>query len=471
MQLTRWIFLRFLGVIYFIAFFSLGLQVLGLSGSHGILPVHQFLGLVQNQVGLLRHFFFPTVFWLNDSDLSIQAVWIIGVFFSVLLIFNILPLVSLLVLWAGYLSFFTVCGDFLHFQWDILLLETGFLAIFFAPFHVWPKRGLEEPEVSTLWVWLFRILLFRLMFSSGAAKALSGDLTWRNLTALKYYYETQPIPSWISWYAHHWPGWFQIFSCGVMFFIELVMPFFIFGRRKLQYFTSIVFIGFQLLIIVTGNYCFFNLLTIALCVLLFDDKFFGKSEPTTKKCGWPKWIAWPLAVLILFLSTLQLSERLGIQTPLTRVAMIVSPYCLVNNYGLFAVMTITRPEIIVEGSEDGNHWLPYEFKYKPGDVKRYPPIVAPHQPRLDWQMWFAALGSYRQNPWFILFIKKLLEGSPDVLRLLDKNAFPEKPPRYIRAVLYDYHFTSPEERRQGKGWWTRTPLRLYCPKLSLDTFN
>jgi uncharacterized membrane protein YphA (DoxX/SURF4 family) len=398
------------------------------------------------------------------------------------LIFGIAPAPCLALLWLVYLSLATVCRDFLGFQWDNLLLEVGFLAIFFAPLQMLPKFSRETPP-SRIVLWLLRILLFKLIFSSGCVKLLSGDPNWRNLTALTFHYQTQPMPTWIGWYAQQLPLWFQKFSCAVMFVVELGAPFFIFAPRRIR-FVGVGAIAFlQILILLTGNYTFFNFLTMALCLLLLDDFIFNKNSPRkfggvfkTQKNNlqwrWPRKVTIPVAVVILSISVLQITSMFGVRSKLLFSATVVdewlSPFRTVNGYGLFAVMTTQRNEIIVEGSDDGANWLPYEFKYKPGDVKKRPAFIAPFQPRLDWQMWFAALGSYEQNPWFENFCLRLLQGSPDVLALLKKNPFPKHPPRYIRAELYDYRFTNFAERRATGAWWKLELIGEYLPPVSLS---
>ena len=335
-------------------------------------------------------------------------------------------------------------------------------------------------------VWLYRWLVFRLIFMSGVVKLSGGDPTWHRLTALTYHFETQPLPTWIGWLAHHLPEWFQRFSAGSMFAIELIVPFFIFGPRRIRALACGAFLFLQMLIFLTGNYCFFNLLAALLCLCLVDDSAWLKSwrdSMTTAirrvsfgKVGvaaprWPRWILVPLTVVILFMSSLSLigAFRVRVDWPVwvEKTYALFLPFRSINGYGLFQVMTISRSEIVIEGSRDGVEWLPYEFKYKPGDLKRRPLWVQPHQPRLDWQMWFAALGGVRQNPWFAGFCLKLLQGSPDVLALLEKNPFPDKPPRYLRAVVYDYHFTDFATLRREGTWWTRQRKGLYCPVLTL----
>jgi predicted DCC family thiol-disulfide oxidoreductase YuxK len=521
--LVHALFLRLLGVIYFAAFVSLWVQISGLIGSHGIVPANETMGLVsqqvnQQQIGLDRYRLFPTVCWFGASDASLKLQCAIGALASVLLIAGFASAPILFLLWLLYLSLTTIGGVFLAFQWDNLLLETGFLAVFLAPLEFWPKsHSMTVPP--RLPRWLLRWLLFRLTFESGCVKLLSGDSTWQNLTALNFHYETQPLPTWIGWYAHQLPGWFQSASVAMMLAIELAVPFLIFAPRRPRIVACTALVSLQFLIMATGNYCFFNLLTIALCLVLLDDaalltwlpqkwraRFLPPAtaaigdapdlaassrepaatllarEPTASVLGtshparglswhWPVWINGPLAAMILVITMAQLSGMLGLQADLPSVIESLErwlrPFRSVNHYGLFAVMTTSRPEIVVQGSADGQTWLDYEFKYKPGDLKRRPGFVAPHQPRLDWQMWFAALGSYRNNPWFIKFCVQLLQGSPEVLALLDKNPFPEAPPRFIRALVYNYHFTDLKVRRKKSAWWRREFKEDYCPVLSL----
>jgi hypothetical protein len=392
------------------------------------------------------------------------------------------PVVDLILLWAIYLSLSTVCREFLGFQWDILLLEAGFLAIFFAPRQWLPRFSRETPPPLTV-LWLFRWLLFRLMFMSGAVKLLSADSMWWNLTALTVHYETQPLPTWIGWYAHQLPVWCQKTSCGIMFVIELAVPLLILCGRRSRQIACAAFALLMLLISLSGNYCFFNLLTVALCVLLLDDKLLSRFSPRRMFSASPTMAAptrlqplrtagvGVLAAVVLLVSGTETAASLlrsrSLPRPLAALRRWISPLRSINSYGLFALMTSRRPEIVVEGSDDHVNWLAYEFKWKPGDLKRRPAIVAPHQPRLDWQMWFAALGDYRSNPWFANFLVRLLQGSPDVLALLKKNPFPDRPPRYIRAVLYEYHFTDFDTRRATGEWWRREHKGLYCPEIAL----
>ena len=330
-------------------------------------------------------------------------------------------------------------------------------------------------------------MLFRLMFLSGAVKLLSGDPNWRSLKALDYHYWTQPLPTPVGWYAAQLPAWLQRFSTGMVFAVELIIPFLIFTPRRLRHFAAMVMACFEFLIALTGNYAFFNLLTIALCILLLEDSFFERRLPAqfiaplrggsergatkTSVRAAATFARVALAVVILTLSGAEMLRTFG--RPGAVPAFVrawtrrLAPYDLVNSYGLFAVMTTTRIEIVIEGSNDGQNWETYEFKYKPGNVAQRPPWVAPHQPRLDWQMWFAALGDYQQNAWFPNLMVRLLQGSPDVTALLATNPFPGGPPRFIRALSYDYHVTDLATRRANGNWWQRELKGRYFPEVSL----
>ncbi|MBI3851384.1 MAG: lipase maturation factor family protein [Verrucomicrobia bacterium] len=475
--LSAWIFLRLLGLSYLAAFLSLGRQIVGLVGQRGILPATEFLKL-RRYLGRDRFRRVPTLCWLDASDRMLKFLCYGGAFLALLLVARIASVPVLVLLWMFYLSVLTVCRIFLGYQWDILLLETGFLAIFLAPLSLlpeWPPQSSPSPII----LWLLWWLLFRLMFASGYVKWFGGDPTWRKLRALSFHYETQPLPTWIGWYAHQLPGWFHRVSVILMFAIELFCPFLIF--TPLRPLAGIAFLILMVLIAATGNYCFFNLITAALALLLFDDAFFaplfpGWQPPSTLNSqlstlgAWPMWCVLPPALLISLLSIERISQMFAFEIkwpkPLNKCFQALVPFRLVNSYGLFAHMTTSRPEIIIEGSDDGVVWEEYEFKWKPGDVRRAPRFVAPHQPRLDWQMWFAALGYYRDYPWFGNFLERLLEGSPDVVGLLKTNPFPEKAPRFIRAVLYDYHFTDFASRRATDNWWRRERLGLYSPMRS-----
>jgi lipase maturation factor 1 len=455
---ARSLFLRGLALIYLIAFASLLPQMSGLIGAHGILPVHDYLETVHSDYGSSSYTLFPTLAWLDSSDTFIKGLVWAGVAFSLCLLAGLIPLPATIFSFLLYLSLDTVGQVFYSFQWDALLLETGFAAILLAPWGLRPSYSAPVPRVT---LWVFRFLIFRLMLESGAAKLLSGDTTWRNLTALKYHYETQPLPTPVAWYAHQVPILVQKLSVIGVFVVELIAPFFFFTKRRVRVVAAIAAIALQLMIALTGNYTFFNLLTILLCVFLFNVKTAERTPAILSVVG----------VVLITLGMIQLVTMSGIVPELPRpiawIQLHADTFHVMSQYGLFANMTTTRPEIIIEGSDDGVQWKAYEFKYKPGDVKRRLPWVAPYQPRLDWQMWFAALSSPQQNPWFSRLIVRLLEGQPEVTNLLAVNPFPGKPPHFIRAEVYDYHFTDWSTRRTTGAIWSRNPLGEYFPVVSL----
>lgn len=457
---TEWLFVRLLAAIYFIAFASLVGQIAGLIGSRGILPIGGYLQAVSRTLGAGAYWSTPTIFWLGHSDGVLKGVSIAGAVLALVLLIGVFrgigERILLVCLYVLYLSISTAGQDFLSFQWDSLLLESGFLAIFLGN--------------SKIIVLLFRWLLFRLMFLSGMVKLTSHDPVWRNLTALAYHYLTQPLPNPIAWYMYQLPLAVQRFSTGATLFIELLMPFLFFGPRLWRFVGAGAVVLLQVMIFLTGNYTFFNLLTISLCLFLLDDRALGRLRLRAHRAQTRAIAVWAATVIVLVLSVSELKETF-FESPFepgNALVRIVEPFQIVNTYGLFATMTVTRPEIIVQGSADGITWVDYRFPYKPGNVREHPRQVAPYQPRLDWQMWFAALTDYRGAPWFTNFMVRLLQGSPDVLRLLANNPFPNGPPKYVRAELFDYGFTDFAERRATGDWWTRKPEGLYFPPISLE---
>lgn len=436
-------FLRLLGAVYFVAFVSFGVQAPGLLGSRGILPYAEYLKAVKDALGAAGYWNVPTLLWLLPSDAAMKAVWLTGCLWALMAVFGRWQRPALAVCLVLWLSLCAVGQDFYSFQWDVLLSEAGFLAIFAA--------------AAPVRIFLFRWLLFRLMFFSGTVKLLSHDPTWRNFTALHYHHFTQPLPTPLAWYMEQLPMWFQKASVGLVFAVELAAPFLFFAPRRIRRAAAWITIALQTLILLTGNYTFFNFITIALCMWLFI-------EPEAE-CHPSRAVTASLAALIGVLSGLLCLQLFSVPLPPggDTALRLADPLRIVNSYGLFAVMTTTRLEIIVEGSNDGVTWLAYEFPYKPGNVNRPPPIVEPYQPRLDWQMWFAALGSYQNNRWFVNFVLRLLQGEPSVLRLLSYNPFPQAPPKYVRAVTYLYTFTHSGER----AWWAREESGKYLPAVSL----
>jgi hypothetical protein len=436
-----------MGLVYFVAFASFGLQAAGLIGSRGILPYVDYLRAAREGLGGAAFWRVPTLLWLGPGDGALRAVWLAGAGCALAAVFTPWRRTALAVCLVLWLSLCSVGQDFLPYQWDLLLVEAGFLAVF--------------ADRSRVRVWLFRWLLFRLMFFSGLVKLLSGDRTWRNLTALHYHYETQPLPNPVAWYMYQLPTAAQRFSTAIVLLTELIVPVLFFGTRRVRRLAGWAAIGLQGLILATGNYAYFNWLTIALCMWLFIEGEAGDSTASWRH----KAVSAGLATAIGLVSALVCLVQLGIGLPPGgfEVLRVMDPFRIVNSYGLFAVMTTERPEIIVEGSNDGIGWAAYAFPYKPGDLLRAPPVVAPLQPRLDWQMWFAALGPYQENGWFVSFMKRLLDGEPTVLALLKHNPFPAAPPKYIRARLYLYRFTRFGER----GWWSREERGTYFGAASL----
>jgi lipase maturation factor 1 len=486
--LTRWIFLRGLGAIYLIAFVSLWVQITGLIGARGILPATELMSQARsaveaNGVGLDRFRMLPTFCWFGDSDAALHLQCGVGTILAILLIIGIAPRVCLAGMWLLYLSVATVGQDFLGFQWDNLLLETGLMAILFAPGQILPRPS-RELAPSRAAMWLLRLLLFKLMFLSGVVKLTSGDPLWRNLTALARHYETQPLPNARAWYAHQMPMWFHQTSCVIMFGIELLAPFLLFAPRSFRLSGAIAMAALQFGILVTGNFTFFNWLTILLCVIACDDATWSRILPrrlanrysappvVREHPVWRRILLGAVSVFFVAISSIQVIGSFGAlpswTAPVLAVHRWIAPFRSINSYGLFAVMTPNRPEIVVEGSNDGREWKEYSFPHKPGALNRRPTFVAPHQPRLDWQMWFAALGDVRGNEWFVNFCVRLLEGSPQTLALLEKNPFPNAPPKYIRAQLYEYRFTTRAERRETGNWWKRELKGEYLPPISLE---
>jgi uncharacterized membrane protein YphA (DoxX/SURF4 family) len=363
--------------------------------------------------------------------------------------------------------------DFLSFQWDALLLEMGLLGAWTAPWGLRPGPGREAP--SALDVLLFRALVFRLYLGSGLSKLQSGDRTWRELTACRHYFETAPLPTRGGWYAHHLPPGLQKLSTAATIALEAGGPFLVFTPRRPRQLAFALCSALQVAIMATGNYGFFNVQSLVLGLWLLDDEALARvlplvpREPARIRPLWRTLLRGVAAMPVLVLGASEVLSRFRLprQTPpaLERLEGWARPLRAVNAYGLFSVMTVRRPEISIEGSSDGEHWREYPFRYKVSRLDRAPRQVAPHQPRLDWQMWFAALGAPPR--WFLSLLVRLLEGSPEVLSLFAGNPFPEQPPRYVRAVLYDYQMTDLATRRSTGQWWAREPLGLYVPPVTL----
>jgi hypothetical protein len=474
------LFVCVLAAAHAITFASIWAQADGLIGPSGILPAGQYFAAVRDQLGWKAYYDVPSLCWIFGAGAFIKVLCGAGIALSVLLFLGYAPAPCLALLWASYLSLVSAGQIFFDFQWDTLLLETTLLAIFVVPWSLRPPEAPRDPpKLARYLIWW---LLFRLMFFSGLVKLTSGDPTWRNLSALTLHYETQPLPTPIAWYAHHLPMGFQVFSCAVMFAIELGAPLFLVAPRRLRHWAAIALIALQVIIALTGNYAFFNLLTVGLCLTCLDDDWWrgmhwgvpadtpasGASNMARRfKSTAVRWFAAFYAGVTFFETVASLSPGAAGSPIVRAVDEVVGPTLSFNNYGLFRVMTPERDELVFEGSDDARDWRPYEFPYKPGDLSRRPKWVAPYQPRLDWQLWFAVLDPGSYKPFVETLCVRLLTGDAAVLGLLSHNPFPGHPPRYVRVIRYHYEFTTAEERARTGNWWRRTPLDFYIPGVTL----
>ena len=463
-ELVSALFIKLLALTYFVAFASFSGQVVALVGQDGILPLADLLEQADTKFGWMRFLAFPTVFWINAGDTALTAVTWLGCAFAVLLFLNFRTRFSLIALYLLYLSVYHAGQTFMNFQWDYLLLEAGFLAIFLTP----------DSRVVIL---LYRWLLFRLRFLSGLSKILSNDPGWLGLSALTYYFETQPLPHIGAWYAHQLPQWLLVLGAAATLFIELVVPFMMFLSRKYRFIAAWLTIALQLLILMTSNHNWFNILTLILCLFLFDDKALKRALPASI-CDWllqQKQVAsvpaffrqfsYVLAAVILAVSSVQTWEmaagtRLGGQPG--KVVDYVERWALVNKYHVFPTVTRQRIELIIEGSADGRTWLPYRFRYKPGEPDKPLQVVIPHQPRLDWMIWFVPLGPVFID-WFESFLARLLENAPAVVAQLEHNPFPETPPIAVRVKAFEYTFTDFDQHAATGNWWNRRYLGPFEP--------
>ncbi len=481
-EISGWLFPRLMGAIFVCAFISLWVQIDGLTGSQGILPVSSHLNAVHAHfaaAGESGEAFrqIPSLLWFGASDRMLHFWLGAGTLCSFLLMLGIWPAPAAFFSWACYLSFAAAVPIFLNFQWDALLLEAGFLVVLYVPWIARLRWGISAPaRLGRLLVWW---LLFRLMFESGVVKLSGFDATgynaWLAGTALDFHYFTQPIPVATSWWFAHLPGWFHRLSLVAVIFVELLLPFGIAGPRRLRMTACWGICALMLLIIASGHYGFFNLLTLVLCVTLVDDRSWP--DPVRRRVkghGMPApapklpekvhhWILTPLAALIICVTAVQLLTVLRLISPATaqNVTAPFAPWRSTNSYGLFSVMTTERPEITVEYSTDALHWQTYRFRWKISPDRQDLPFFLPHMPRLDWQMWFAALefhASGRLPGWFTPFLAKLQSQSPPVLHLLESSPGDQIGPLYFRLSLDLLEFTSPDERRETGRVWKSQPL-------------
>ena len=483
---ARWLFLRALGLIFFSAFYSLVFQIRGLIGPNGILPAKDYLVQVARALGSARFWYAPTLFWWSSSDRFLLAVCIVGILASLLLTLNISPRGMIAICLVAFLSFIAAAQDFASYQSDGMLLEAGFISLFFAPSGWRPRWGAHDPPSRAsryLLVWL----MFRIYFESGVAKILGHDPEWRNFTAMDEYYQNGPLPTWIAWYVQHLPHGFHVATAFFTLALELVLIFGIFLPRPSRILLFFVITPWQIAIILTSNYAFLNYLVMVLGILLLDDRFLARFFPRSSWAtvaqapgpppsaqadgqGWRysvrmsvegfflTWIFYVTSALLFFM--------VAPTAPLfTGPIRALEPFRIANEFGLFAVMTRGRYEIEFQGSNDGVTWMAYPFRYKPQDVQAPPGIYAPYQPRFDWNLWFASLGNWREYRFVLQVEERLLEGEPDVLALFANNPFQRHPPDRVRAVLWQYWFTSWTEKRQQGSWWRREELGLYAPAL------
>jgi len=453
------------GALFLIAFLNAVNQFRPLLGERGLMPVPLFVREVSFRESPSLFSFFP-----NDRAFAICA-WS-GVLLSAIIVTGFVdqyswPLLAIwAVLWVLYLSFVNVGQIFYGFGWESILLEAGVYAAFL-------DGSRTNSQVAVMW--LFRWLLFRVMFGAGLIK-LRGDPCWRDLTCLDYHYETQPIPNPLSWFFHHGPEWSK--KGGVLFnhFAELIVPFGYFLPQPVASIAGALTIIFQLLIFASGNLSWLNALTLVLAFSCFDDqtlaRLLGTHAPLTHAAD-PIFRSVTAAIFLLVV-VLSVKPVKNLFSRRQIMNTVYNRFHFVGTYGAFGGITRERYEIVIEGTDEtvitaSTKWREYEFKGKPGDPTRLPPQIAPYHLRLDWLMWFAAMGSYQRHPWFIHLVAKLLQGDKPVISLLKRNPFPGAPPRYVRAQLYLYRFASWQERRRMGLWWTRESAGSYFPTVSLQS--
>ena len=493
--IPRWLFLRALGVIYFSAFFSLIFQIRGLIGPAGILPAGDYLQAVEQSFGnWQRVWYAPTLLWWSSGPPMLSALCWVGMLASVLLLLNLWPRGMLVICFICFLSFISVAQEFSSYQSDGMLMEAGFVSLFFAPPGFRPGLGRSHPAARAS-LFLLQWEWFRIYFESGAVKLLSGDPEWRHFTAMDEYYQNGPLPTWIGWYVQHLPHWFHAATAFATLALELGLVWMLFLPRRLRIACFFIVTIWQIPVIFTANYAFLNYLVLSLGVLLLDDRFVpgilpekwklrissGTSTREEAPATRPQsgrvrlyWHAFGLSITavmlswIFYVTTAELIWMF-VRAPLPAAPVIaLEPFRIANQYGLFAVMTRGRYEIEFQGSTDGENWVAYPIRYKPQDPSQPPRIYAPYQPRFDWNLWFASLGSWRQYPFVPNTEVLLLSNDKDVLALFAGNPFAREPPRQVRAVLWQYWFTTLAEKRATGMWWRRQMLGLYAPTLERE---
>jgi hypothetical protein len=505
-RIGRSLFLRGLGLIYLVAIASWWTQVVLLVGEDGLEPAGRLLDFLRDRLGAENRSLFlslPTLFWITGaSDAVLHGTCFSGCVLAALVVCGRLTGPALAGLWMIYLSLVNTGGVFMSFQWDILLLEAGLLALFLGPWSL--KSPWRDPppltpvnRIALVFAWF---LIAKLMFFSGWVKlAWASEASpewWPDGTAMTFHYMTQPIPNAAAWWMHQLPDWFHKASLRPMYFVELVLPFAVFLGRRARLAAALGFAGLMGLILLTGNYTYFNWLTIVLCLPLVHDGLWPRwltrilrIHPGANEAPWsrkatiirlavaaPALLGIGLLNLRIVLHDLHEAPKPFLASDLVPswldgFAGALAPFHPASGYGLFRTMTTQRPEIIVEGSADGTNWLAYDFAWKVDEIGARPRLVAPHQPRVAWQFWFAALeGRFdyrsRNAAWFERVVLKLFRGDAAVKGLLVHDPFPDDPPRFLRARLMRYEFTTPSERRETGHWWKRTVLGEYLPEVA-----
>jgi uncharacterized membrane protein YphA (DoxX/SURF4 family) len=528
----RWLFLRALGIIYFSAFYSLLFQIRGMLGPQGLLPAGSYLQEVAKAMGRARYWYAPTLLWFASGNRALMLLCWIGLLAAVLLISNLFPRAMLAVCFVCFLSFVAAAQDFSGYQSDGMLLGAGFICYFLAPRGCRPGLAEQEPPARAP-LFLLRLLWFTIYFESGVAKYFGGDPTWRDLSAMNEYFQNSPLPTWVGWYAQQLPRWCQQTSAFVTLFLELLVPWMLWLPERVRivcfFFVTILQIG----IILTANYAFLNYLVLALGIFLLHDLFLvrfmprscrralqlnlqqpspgswyasllaaleGANQPISLSlsasgeeasksviaenvphrearstlrslfeaiAAWTKafFLAWVFYAMA-FLMLRQISPVLPLPaTPVTAL----EPFRIANSYGLFGRMTWARYEIEFQGSNDGSNWVAYPFRYKPQDLHEAPGIYAPYQPRFEWNLWFASLATWRENPFVIRTEEQLLLGNRDVLALFRSDPFAKGPPKLLRSVVWQYWFTAGAAKRATGQWWRREFRGLYAPTLGLTS--
>lgn len=468
--ITRFIYLRFLGLIYFFVFLPMTYQYRALIGESGLLPAHQYLGRLLEKFPNIWHAFWniPTLFWFNSTDTFVLSIINVGLILSLFLLFGFGNFFTLFILWFLQLSFINIGQTFWSFGWETNLLEITFLCLFWIP--LCDMRPFSQKVFpSKIIIYLHLWVLFRLMFGAGLIK-LRGDACWTDLTCLNYHFETQPIPNPLSPFFHFLP---DLFKQGLVFinhFVELIIPFFLIFGRKRRIVAGLIFLAFQIGIIISGNYAWINLLTIGMIIPCFDDEFFkviGIKLFSGNKFFKNRLILNSiLAIVIIFLSYKPILNLFGPHQIMNRS---YDQFHLVNSYGVFGSVTKKRYEIIIEGTADkiiteSTKWLPYEIPCKPGDINKAPCVIAPYHFRLTWQLWFAAMSSYEYNPWIVHLVANLLRNDFQTLTLFEKIPFQKEPPHFVRLELYEYSFAD----IKSKIWYNRKRVKTYLPPLSLE---